>query len=106
MSGLEERGRGQRIGSDRRLDQAIGAQGITQAIAIAPDSPGPERKAAHEAADHRRDGEDRHAHHQAEQARPDHLVDQPGRPGEEEEGEDQDPTGIAPPRRGFLALIA
>ena len=90
-------------GPDGNLEPAIGADQVPDARGPAGEQVAPEGQAGHEGGQHRGDGVDCVAEHQAEHPEPDDLVDETGGPGQEEAGEyhsEACPGSGVPGRRG------
>ena len=71
------------------LDRAVGEQGPMEPVGEATGGGGAEGETRHERREHGGDGVHRHRERQRQQPHPHHLVDEPARPGQEEEDEEQ-----------------
>src|SRR4029453_18672303 len=98
--------------TDEENGEAVDAERVARTVGKTPSGVAPQRQAAHEHGHDDRDGEVRVPDRVAEEARPDDLVHEAGRAGEEEaeEGERALRHGggegaiISPPDRSLLAF--
>ncbi len=101
MQGTEEEGRQEHDDHEDQLEDAVQAQRRADPVGHAAAHDGADRHAAEEARENGRDGLGRVAEDEDELPRPDDLVDQAGRAGQDEDREDQAPAGVGatPPLR-------
>ena len=88
LGGVDQKRQEQAVEADGSLQGRKDAQRIPATVDEPPPHEAPQGQAGHEHAQHRGDGEGGVAHDQAQEARPDDLVDQAGRPRDEESAQD------------------
>ena len=88
---LDEPGQKETVERDRSLQEGEDAERIFPPVDEPAAQKTPQGQPAHEGAEHRRDGISGVPHHQAQQPRPGHLVDQTAGAGEEEGAQDDRP---------------
>ena len=85
-----QRQRAQRCrGADPELEDAVEPERVPLGVRAAPQQPCPQGEPAEIRRQHRGDGVSRHPEDLLEQPRPDHLVDEPGGPRDEEQPVDR-----------------
>ena len=100
---LDEPGKHEAVQGDRSFQEGEDAERVCPAVDEPAGQKTPQGQPAHEGTEHRRDGIGGVPHHQAQQPRPDDLVDQARRAGDEK-GAQHDRPGPAEGNGGFPGL--
>jgi len=86
----------QRTHTDARFQNGVDLERLPKSVQEPAAEKAPQRQPTHEGAENGRDREDRVADHKRQQLHPQHFIDQPARPGKQQQGQDPSSCALRP----------